>query len=213
MTPTHKDAPELPIRAAQKRDDDRAPNLSPSSHWHQNPIPHKTRQSRARRAGLVLIADDTRGRARTLWAIPQSPRLRVQLASDGAVAVDAAIKLRPDVIVLDLSMPVLDGIAATLRLRAHPRTGSIPIILLTGYPYKAIAAGALEGGVDVFLTKPCCPKTWRATSDACWRGRAAGRTPERGSPSALPAARLISVPGLVPSQFTREVSACAVAAT
>jgi two-component system, cell cycle response regulator DivK len=144
--------------AAQKRDDDRAPNLSPSSHWHQNPIPHKTHQSRARRAGLVLIADDTRD-ARELYGLYLSHQgFSVELASDGAVAVDAAIKLRPDVIVLDLSMPVLDGIAATLRLRAHPRTGSIPIILLTGYPYKAIAAGALEGGVDVFLTKPCLPE-------------------------------------------------------
>ena len=61
-------------------------------------------------------------------------------------------------IVLDLSMPVLDGISATHRLRAHPRTRSIPIILLTGYPHKAIAGGALEGGVDVFLTKPCLPE-------------------------------------------------------
>jgi CheY-like chemotaxis protein len=112
----------------------------------------------ARRAGLVLIADDTRD-ARELYGLYLSHQgFSVELASDGAAAVDAAIKLRPDVIVMDLSMPILDGIAATERLKANPRTRHIPVILLTGYPYKAIQQGALEGGVDVFLTKPCLPE-------------------------------------------------------
>lgn len=148
--------------AARKRDDDRAPKSFPPSRWHQAPLPHKRPQPRARRAGLVLIADDTRD-SRELYGLYLSHQgFAVELASDGAAAVDAAIKLRPDVIVMDLSMPQLDGIAATIRLKAHPRTQSIPVILLTGYPYKAIAGGALEGGVDVFLTKPCLPEDLEA---------------------------------------------------
>jgi two-component system, cell cycle response regulator DivK len=106
----------------------------------------------------VLVADDTRD-ARELYGLYLSHHgFSVELASDGIAAVDMAIQLQPDVIVMDLSMPNLDGITATQRLKAHPRTRHIPVILLTGYPYKAIQHGALEGGVDVFLTKPCLPE-------------------------------------------------------
>lgn len=145
--------------AARKRDDDdRAPKPLPPSRLNHAALPHKRPQPDARRASLVLIADDTRD-ARELYGLYLSHQgFRVELAPDGAVAVDTAIKLQPDVIVMDLSMPVLDGIAATQRLKAHPRTRSIPVILLTGYPYKAIAGGALGSGVDVFLTKPCLPE-------------------------------------------------------
>jgi CheY-like chemotaxis protein len=59
---------------------------------------------------------------------------------------------------MDLSMPEVDGITATQRIRRHPRTRNIPVILLTGYPQKAIQRGALEAGVNVFLTKPCLPE-------------------------------------------------------
>jgi CheY-like chemotaxis protein len=112
--------------AARKRDDDPAKSFPPSR-WHQAPLPHKRPQPRARRAGLVLIADDTRD-SRELYGLYLSHQgFAVELASDGAAAVDAAIKLRPDVIVMDLSMPQLDGIAATIRLKAHPRTHRLSV--------------------------------------------------------------------------------------
>jgi two-component system cell cycle response regulator DivK len=146
--------------AARKRDDD---DLAPDAFrrrtwWDPQPTPDTPHPKRARGAGLVLIADDTRD-ARELYGLYLTHQgFSVELAADGVAAVDAAIRLRPDVIVMDLSMPTLDGIAATQRLKAHPRTQSIPVILLTGYPYKAIQRGALEGGVEVFLTKPCLPE-------------------------------------------------------
>ena len=141
-----------------------------SAREHGEPIPEPRRLSppkqqsaeepsvsRARRA-VVLIVDDSRD-ARELYGLYLSHQgFSVKLASNGVEAVNAAIALRPDVIVMDLSMPYLDGIAATQRLKAHPWTKNIPVILLTGYPYKAIHQGALEGGVDVFLTKPCLPE-------------------------------------------------------
>jgi CheY-like chemotaxis protein len=141
--------------AARKRDDDddaQAPGFSKASRW-----PSKTPRSRARRAGLVLIADDTRD-ARELYGLYLSHQgFSIELASDGLGAVDLAIKLRPDVVVMDLTMPGIDGITATQRLKAHPRTRHIPVILLTGYPYKAIAHGALEGGVDMFPHQAVSP--------------------------------------------------------
>jgi two-component system, cell cycle response regulator DivK len=110
------------------------------------------------RAGVVLIVDDSSD-ARELYGVYLSHQgFSVVLAADGASAVNTAIRLQPDLVVMDLSMPYLDGIAATQHLKAHPRTHNIPVILLTGYPSRAIERGALEGGVDVFLTKPCLPE-------------------------------------------------------
>lgn len=141
--------------AARKRETGAEPSrrsATPTPASHQAPAPH------ARRAGFVLIADDTLD-TRELYAFYlRHVGYRVELASDGAVAVDMAIQLGPDVIVMDLSMPVLDGVAAIRRLKAHPSTHGIPVILLTGYPQQAIERGALEAGADQFLTKPCLPE-------------------------------------------------------
>ena len=55
-------------------------------------------------------------------------------------------------------MPGLDGIAATRQLKADERTRYTPVIILTGYLLRAIQDGALAGGADAFLTKPCLPE-------------------------------------------------------
>jgi CheY-like chemotaxis protein len=77
---------------------------------------------------------------------------------DGSAAIEMALEYRPDVVVMDLAMPYVDGITALRRLKMHPRTRRIPVILLTGYPSKAIEQGAIESGAEVFLTKPCLPE-------------------------------------------------------
>ena len=82
----------------------------------------------------------------------------MQTVVDGEAAVETALESSPDVVVLDLSMPRVDGIAATKRLKQDARTRHIPIIILTAYPHKAIQQGALEAGADAFLTKPCLPE-------------------------------------------------------
>jgi CheY-like chemotaxis protein len=82
----------------------------------------------------------------------------VRTAPDAETALVLAQTLRPDVIVMDLAMPGLDGITATYRLKRDPRTRRIPVIVLTGYSFRAIERGALEAGADVFLTKPCLPE-------------------------------------------------------
>lgn len=113
---------------------------------------------RGRGVGLVLIADDTPDTRELYGLYLNHVGYAVELVGDGLAAVDRATALRPDVIVMDLAMPGLDGITATQRLKGHRRTQAIPVILLTGYPYKAIQRGALENGVDVLLTKPCLPE-------------------------------------------------------
>ena len=79
-------------------------------------------------------------------------------APDGGSALVMARALRPDAIVMDLAMPGIDGVTATRYLKADPRTRHIPVVILTGFGYRAIEQGALESGADLFLTKPCLPE-------------------------------------------------------
>ena len=106
----------------------------------------------------MLIVDDTAD-VRDLYAEYFSAvGCRVATANDGEAGITAVKYYKPDVIVMDLSMPRVDGITAIRRLKADARTREVPVILLTGYPFKAIEQGALEAGADVFLTKPCLPE-------------------------------------------------------
>src|SRR5690242_10416989 len=81
----------------------------------------------------------------------------VDTASDGIAAVDAARRLHPDVIVMDVAMPRLDGISATREIKNDPQTLDIPIVILTAYPIRAIKAGVLATDAR-FVMKPCAPE-------------------------------------------------------
>jgi CheY-like chemotaxis protein len=78
----------------------------------------------------------------------------VIVAGDGAEGVAAAAAHRPDLVLMDLSLPVVDGLEATRRLRADAATASIPVIALTAHAMEADRAEALEAGCADFDTKP-----------------------------------------------------------
>jgi CheY-like chemotaxis protein len=84
---------------------------------------------------------------------------KVALATNGQEALDVAFVAPPDLIVMDLSLPVLDGWEATRRLKADARTQHIPIVALTGHALAGHSQGAKEAGCDGFLAKPCLPQT------------------------------------------------------
>src|SRR4030095_2616970 len=115
-------------------------------------------QRQRRSTELVLIVDDSL-HTRDLYSEFLTFRgMGVVSAPDGGSALVMARALRPDVIVMDLAMPGIDGITATRHLKADPRTSGIPVVILTGFGYRAIEQGALEAGADLFLTKPCLPE-------------------------------------------------------
>jgi CheY-like chemotaxis protein len=111
-----------------------------------------------RRQRSVLIVDDSADTREMYGTFLGFRGFSVLTAPDGDAAVALARSRRPDVIVMDLAMPRLNGISAVQRLRHDPRTRSIPVIILTGYAFRAIQQGALEAGADAFLTKPCLPE-------------------------------------------------------
>lgn len=75
-------------------------------------------------------------------------------ATDGQAGIAAAERERPDLILMDLSLPVMDGWEATRRLKAHADLKSIPIIALTAHAMRGDEAKARASGCDDFLTKP-----------------------------------------------------------
>lgn len=106
---------------------------------------------------LVLVVDDYQD-AREMYAEYLSfSGFRVAEASNGLEAIEKAFELRPDVILMDLSLPGIDGWAATRRLKTDERTKSIPVVALTGHALAGASDGARQAGCDAFVTKPCLP--------------------------------------------------------
>jgi two-component system, cell cycle response regulator DivK len=103
---------------------------------------------------LVLIVDDYED-AREMYAeYLELSGFRVVEARNGLEAVEKALALRPAVILMDLSLPVMDGWEATRRLKGDARTRSIPVVLLTGH---ALDGSSSEAQYDAYVTKPCLP--------------------------------------------------------
>jgi two-component system, cell cycle response regulator DivK len=106
---------------------------------------------------LILVVDDYQD-AREMYAeYLEFSGFRVAEAKNGAEALDKAFELTPDVILMDLSLPVMDGWEATRRLKADERTRAIPVVALTGHALSGHSNGAREAGCDAFVTKPCLP--------------------------------------------------------
>ena len=78
----------------------------------------------------------------------------VDIAVDGAQALDAVTASKPELILMDLSLPVMDGWEATRRLKSDPATASIPVIALTAHAMSGDREKAVEAGCDDYDTKP-----------------------------------------------------------
>ena len=78
----------------------------------------------------------------------------VLAAMDGQAAVEAALRELPDLVLMDMGLPVLDGWEATRRIKANPRTATIPVIALTAHAMAADRERALAAGCEDFDTKP-----------------------------------------------------------
>ena len=106
---------------------------------------------------LILVVDDYQD-AREMYAeYLQFSGFRVAEARNGNEAVEQAFALKPDLILMDLSLPGMDGWEATRRLKADERTSHIPIVALTGHALAGASEGAKKAGCDSFVTKPCLP--------------------------------------------------------
>jgi CheY-like chemotaxis protein len=114
--------------------------------------------SAPRLAPLVLVVDDYRD-AREMYAqYLVFSGFQVAEAADGYEALEKALAERPDIILMDLSLPAMDGWEATRRLKADRRTRHIPVVALTGHALPGYSVSARKAGCDGFITKPCLPE-------------------------------------------------------
>jgi CheY-like chemotaxis protein len=123
---------------------------------------------------LVLLADDSDDVLEAHGEMLADAGYRVAFARDGREAVARALELRPDVILMDLEMPGIDGWEATRQIRSDLRTHYIPVIVLTSHGLRRYADRSFDAGCTSFLQKPC--RSGAALIDEVRRALAA-RTP------------------------------------
>ena len=140
---------------------------------------------------LVLVVEDYQDAREMYAAYLQFSGYRVAEATNGLEALELAGELLPDIILMDLALPKMDGWEATRRLKGDPKTRHIPIVALTGHALAGHAEGARLAGCDAFVTKPCLPdalvaeiKRMLAARDSQGSGgRRAGRGTGKGKTS------------------------------
>lgn len=108
--------------------------------------------------GTILVIDDEKDLIELLSYNLGKEGYDVIVAHDGQSGLDVVKKHRPDLVVLDIMMPGLDGLQVCQRLRADPRTGRIPIIMLTAKATETDRIVGLELGADDYVTKPFSPR-------------------------------------------------------
>ncbi|HEY8617604.1 PleD family two-component system response regulator [Phenylobacterium sp.] len=102
----------------------------------------------------ILVVDDIEANVRLLEAKLSAEYYRVLTASDGPTALAVAAAEKPDIILLDIMMPGMDGFQVCRRLKDDPETRHIPVVLVTALDGRADRVAGLESGADEFLTKP-----------------------------------------------------------
>jgi putative two-component system response regulator len=114
------------------------------------------------RRSRVLVADDTESVRSLFRKLLLADGHDVVSASDGAAALDAVHEHLPDVILLDVTMPRMDGLEVCRRLKADPATRLTPVVLVTGQADLSDRIRGIEAGADEFLSKPVHPHELRA---------------------------------------------------
>ena len=102
----------------------------------------------------VLIVEDAEDSRYLMRLELEQLGYLVMEAENGEKAVQLALQERPDIILMDLTLPVMDGLAATAKIRNHPEMRNVPIIAVTAHQETDFRTGAKASGFDAYVTKP-----------------------------------------------------------
>lgn len=119
--------------------------------------------SEPRRKYLILIADDRPSSRELLRVVLERAGYEVFEAQDGEAALDLIRSRTPDLVLLDLQMPKLDGLAVLEAVRADPRFARLPVVALTASAMRGDRERILEAGFTDYLAKPAGPELLRET--------------------------------------------------
>lgn len=124
-------------------------------------------------SATILLVEDNEDNRTIYRTVLEYAGYRVAEAVDGEEAIRAVRELRPDLVLMDISIPQVDGWEVTRILKADPATAAIPIVALTAHALASDRARSVEAGCDGYLVKPIEP---RAVLEEVrrWVGDAAG---------------------------------------
>ena len=106
----------------------------------------------------ILVVEDTEDNRQIMRDLFTSVGYEIIEAVDGSAGVETAIREIPDLILMDIQLPVFDGYEATRRIKAHAGTRHIPIIAVTSYALSGDEDKAKAAGCDDYLAKPFSPR-------------------------------------------------------
>jgi two-component system, cell cycle response regulator DivK len=106
----------------------------------------------------ILVVEDQEDNRRILRDLLTSAGYEIIQAENGQEALAAAARERPDLILMDIQLPLLDGYEATRRIKADPDLRAIPIIAVTSYALSGDEGKARAAGCDAYVTKPYSPR-------------------------------------------------------
>jgi len=106
----------------------------------------------------ILVVEDQPDNRKILHDLLTSVGYEVISAENGMAGVSTAAKERPDLILMDIQLPLLDGYEATRRIKANPELRAIPIIVVTSYALSGDETKAKAAGCDAYVTKPFSPR-------------------------------------------------------
>ncbi len=110
--------------------------------------------------GTILVIEDNPQNLYLVQFILEKHGYAVRAALDGQAGIEAAATLKPDLILLDIQLPVMDGYAVARQLRTNPELAGIPIIAVTSYAMAGDREKTLEAGCSGYIEKPINPDTF-----------------------------------------------------
>jgi CheY-like chemotaxis protein len=116
--------------------------------------PEQSSTAGSSKAFLILVVDDSADNVAMLSLDLQQEGYRVVTATDGEEAISVARYTQPNLILMDISMPRLDGLGATRRIREHEVLRDVPVIAITAFGTEGFQRAAYDVGVSGYLTKP-----------------------------------------------------------
>ena len=109
-------------------------------------------------ANCILVVEDQADNRQILRDLLGNAGFELMEAENGEEALAAVAKQRPDLILMDIQLPTMDGYEATRRIRANPEMKEVPIIAVTSYALTGDDAKALAAGCNAYVTKPYSPR-------------------------------------------------------
>lgn len=107
---------------------------------------------------LILLAEDNEANVQTFSYYLRAKGYRLMVAQNGEIAIAQARASHPDLILMDVQMPKMDGLEAMRQIRSDPTIASIPMIAITALAMPSDEARCLAAGADEYLSKPVCLK-------------------------------------------------------